>query len=167
MHVPLTDTKYEKLQRIPTLCSNDSKISPPVSPQVYKNIQRIKKQRMNSLGLKGTQVMCIYYLSIHPEGMTAADLSRITVEDKASISRILAELEEEGYITYETEPGRKYRLPPFSQKKAGKSGENSAADSSGHGSRAQGLTDEEREIFYRALFQIADNLSALLTNLSK
>lgn len=59
--------------------------------QVYKNIQRIKKQRMNSLGLKGTQVMCIYYLSIHPEGMTAADLSRITVEDKASISRILAE----------------------------------------------------------------------------
>ena len=54
--------------------------------QVYKNIQRIKKQRMNSLGLKGTQVMCIYYLSIHPEGMTAADLSRITVEDKASIS---------------------------------------------------------------------------------
>ena len=27
--------------------------------QVYKNIQRIKKQRMNSLGLKGTQVMCI------------------------------------------------------------------------------------------------------------
>ena len=48
--------------------------------QVYKNIQRIKKQRMNSLGLKGTQVMCIYYLSIHPEGMTAADLSRITVE---------------------------------------------------------------------------------------
>lgn len=31
----------------------------------------------------------------------------------------------------------------------------------------QGLTDEEREIFYRALFQIADNLSALLTNLSK
>ena len=79
--------------------------------QVYKNIQRIKKQRMNSLGLKGTQVMCIYYLSIHPGGMTAADLSRITVEDKASISRILAELEEEGYITYETEPGRKYRAP--------------------------------------------------------
>ena len=73
--------------------------------QVYKNIQRIKKQRMNSLGLKGTQVMCIYYLSIHPEGMTAADLSRITVEATSLMKRSLA-----GNIG----------LPPFSQKKAGK-----------------------------------------------
>ena len=130
--------------------------------QVYKNIQRIKKQRMNSLGLKGTQVMCIYYLSIHPEGMTAADLSRITVEDKASISRILAELEEEGYITYETEPGRKYRAPALLTEKGRETAVKiqqlilQATEAGG-----QGLTDEEREIFYRALFQIADNLSAL------
>ena len=122
--------------------------------QVYKNIQRIKKQRMNSLGLKGTQVMCIYYLSIHPEGMTAADLSRITVEDKASI--------------YETEPGRKYRAPALLTEKgretAGKIQQLILQATEAGG---QGLTDEEREIFYRALFQIADNLSALLTNLSK
>ena len=132
--------------------------------QVYKNIQRIKKQRMNSLGLKGTQVMCIYYLSIHPEGMTAADLSRITVEDKASISRILAELEEEGYITYETEPGRKYLLTEKGRETAVKIQQLILQATEAGG---QGLTDEEREIFYRALFQIADNLSALLTNLSK
>ena len=85
--------------------------------QVYKNIQRIKKQRMNSLGLKGTQVMCIYYLSIHPEGMTAADLSRITVEDKASISRILAEL---ATSLMKRSLAGNIGLPPFSQKKAGK-----------------------------------------------
>ena len=114
--------------------------------QVYKNIQRIKKQRMNSLGLKGTQVMCIYYLSIHPEGMTAADLSRIT----------------------ETEPGRKYRAPALLTEKGRETAVKiqqlilQATEAGG-----QGLTDEEREIFYRALFQIADNLSALLTNLSK
>ena len=59
-------------------------------------------------------------------------------------------------------------LPPFSQKKAGKTAVKiqqlilQATEAGG-----QGLTDEEREIFYRALFQIADNLSALLTNLSK
>lgn len=29
---------------------------------------------MNALGLKGTQVMCIYYLASNPEGLTAADL---------------------------------------------------------------------------------------------
>ena len=99
--------------------------------------------------------------------MTAADLSRITVEDKASISRILAELEEEGYITYETEPAGNIGLPPFSQKKGRETAVKIQQLILRHGSRRQGLTDEEREIFYRALFQIADNLSALLTNLSK
>ena len=100
--------------------------------------------------------------------MTAADLSRITVEDKASISRILAELEEEGYITYETEPGRKYRAPALLTENGRETAVKipqlilQATEAGG-----QGLTDEEREIFYRALFQIADNLSALLTNLSK
>ena len=47
--------------------------------QVYKSIQRIKKHRMDSLGLKGSHVMCIYYLSKNPEGLTAADLCSISV----------------------------------------------------------------------------------------
>ena len=55
------------------MLSNDFEDLTAGVTQVYKNIQRIKKQRMNSLGLKGTQVMCTYYLSIHL-GMTAADL---------------------------------------------------------------------------------------------
>ena len=59
--------------------------------QIYKNIQRIKKLEMRSLGLKGTHVMCLYFLHSHAEGLTAADLCALCKENKAGISRILAE----------------------------------------------------------------------------
>ena len=61
--------------------------------QIYKSIQKIKRCRMDSLGLKGTHVMCLYYLSEYPNGLTAADLCGKCREDKAGISRILSDLE--------------------------------------------------------------------------
>lgn len=62
--------------------------------RIYKSIQKIKKHKMNALGLKGTHVMCLHYLSRHSEGLTAARLCRLCNEDKAGISRILADLEQ-------------------------------------------------------------------------
>ena len=32
--------------------------------RIYKSIQKIKRHRMDSLGLKGTHVMCLHYLSV-------------------------------------------------------------------------------------------------------
>lgn len=78
--------------------------------QIQKKIQKIKRLKMNSFGLKGAHVMCIYYLHQNPEGLTAADLSRKCVEDKAAISRILSELEKNHFIYYEESSlGKKYR----------------------------------------------------------
>ena len=68
--------------------------------QIYKNIQRIKTLEMRSLGLKGTHVMCLYFLSSHPDGLTASDLCALCKENKAGISRILSDLKEQDlYIT--------------------------------------------------------------------
>ena len=78
--------------------------------QIQKKIQKIKRLKMNSFGLKGAHVMCIYYLYQNPEGLTAADLSRKCVEDKAAVSRILSELEKNHFIYYEESSlGKKYR----------------------------------------------------------
>lgn len=38
---------------------------------IYKNVQRIKKREMSKLGLKGTHVICINYLNMNPDGLTA------------------------------------------------------------------------------------------------
>lgn len=35
--------------------------------RIHKNVQKIKKYYMGTLGLKGTHVMCIYFLAAHPD----------------------------------------------------------------------------------------------------
>jgi len=128
----------------------------------HRSIQKIKNVEMTEFGLKGTHVMCIFYLSRHSEGLTAARLSELAFEDKAAVSRTLSELRERGYVA-ETVPetGRKYRavirLTESGNEIAEKVSEliNHWVDSGG-----SGLTEDERDIFYRALDKIADNLTS-------
>lgn len=137
--------------------------------RIYKNIQKIKKYRMNSLGLKGTHVMCIYYLDSSPDGMTASSLSRICGEDKAGISRILADLEKHEFLRYEySGDGKKYRaraiLTETGKQYAAKINAlilQTVADAS------QNITDKEREIFYRVLSVISDNLEQIRLDLEE
>lgn len=52
---------------------------------------------MAEFGLKGTHVTCLYFL--HEMGeMTAAELSRLSGEDKAAISRAVDFLVSSGYV---------------------------------------------------------------------
>lgn len=137
--------------------------------RIYKSIQKIKKVRMNSLGLKGTHVMCIYYLSQHPEGLTASDLCDMCREDKAGISRILSDLESRGFICYDTAlHERRYRAKAILTD-TGRAHARKISDLIMHAVDAggQGLTEEERETFYRVLFLIADNLEQLSTKLAQ
>ena len=128
--------------------------------QIQKKIQKIKRLKMNSFGLKGAHVMCIYYLYQNPEGLTAADLSRKCVEDKAAVSRILSELEKTHFIYYEESSlGKKYRA----KVKLTLEGEAYARKISKvilkiTERSSQGISEEERKIFYRVLTIISENL---------
>ncbi len=131
--------------------------------RIYKKIQKIKKHEMNTLGLKGTHAMCIYYLASNPTGLTATDLCGKCNEDKAAVSRMLTELESNGFISYEnTAAGKKYRTPVTLTSK----GQNYAAQISEiilqvTEMSGKGITAEEREIFYRVLSVIADNIDEI------
>lgn len=128
--------------------------------QIQKKIQKIKRLKMNSFGLKGAHVMCIYYLYQNPEGLTAADLSRKCVEDKAAVSRILSELEKNHFICYEESSlGKKYRA----KVKLTLEGKAYARKISKvilkiTERSSQGISEEERKIFYRVLTIISENL---------
>ena len=54
----------------------------------YKYIQRIKNLKMTEFGLKGTHVMCLFFLHHNPEGLTAAQLCQLCAEDKAAIDNV-------------------------------------------------------------------------------
>lgn len=135
--------------------------------QIYKSIQKIKKHKMGFLGLKGTHVMCIHYLNLNPEGLTAADLSSCCREDKAGISRILSDLESHGFITYDlAQTGKKYRARAHLTEEGriyAQQVNDWILQATLDGGK--GISDEEREIFYRILFLIADNLDTVCTNL--
>ena len=126
----------------------------------YKSIQRIKAAEMTEFGLKGTHVMCLFYLHHEPAGLTAAQLCSRCEEDKAAISRTLAELTEKGYILPAQDGGKKkYRalmqLTDAGVEIAEKVDILIAQWVTAGGA---GLSDEEREVFYRTLTIIAENL---------
>ena len=122
-----------------------------------KLVQKIKTYEMEEFGLKAIHVMCGYYLSEHPEGLTASELSKLTLEDKAAISRALIAMRKKGLVAYDpktynaeivlTDEGRRF---------AAAVGEK-AARAVEAGSANQ--TDEERIEFYKKLGAIVDNLT--------
>lgn len=137
--------------------------------QIYKDIQKIKKARMSSFGLKGTHVMCLYYLHQNPDGLTAAELCTICRENKAGISRILSELENQQFICYERpHNGKKYRTRAVLTK-SGEAYASEITDLILHATLVggKGISEEERSIFYRVLSQIAENLNELCAGLEQ
>ena len=122
----------------------------------HKYIQRIKSMEMTEFGLKGTHAMCIFFLHHHEQELTAAQLCQLCAEDKAAISRTIGTLQEQGYV----ETGEKKYRAPLRLTEAGVAlacrVDELIAQWVGVG--GDGLTEEERAIFYYALEKIAENL---------
>lgn len=127
----------------------------------YKYIQRIKSMEMTEFGLKGTHVMCVFFLYHNPEGLTAAQLCQLCGEDKAAISRTLATLLKEGYV----ESGeRKYRaLLRLTSKGLALARQVDALIAQWVSFGGAGLTEKERATFYKSLELISENLKESLT----
>ena len=123
---------------------------------IYRSLQRIKNREMTEVNLKGVHVMCLHTLNHNPGGMTLTALSQACEEDKAAMSRTIAELTRRGLVTTSTEA--KYRAPIIltdtGRETAAKVDEmiNEAVDAGGNG-----LTDAERAEFYRMHRLISNN----------
>ena len=78
--------------------------------RISRNIRRIKNQEMAEYNLRSAHISCLYYL-YSAEGLTATDLCERCEEDKATISRALDYLDNNGYITREVESAKRYKSP--------------------------------------------------------
>lgn len=125
----------------------------------YKYLQRIKTMEMTEFGLKGTHVMCLFYLHHSPQGLTAAQLCQLCDEDKAAISRTLAELAEKGYLHTQFPGGKKYRATVLlTQEGTALARQMDGLIENWVTLGGDGLSEAERSGFYRALGLIAANL---------
>ena len=78
--------------------------------KAYKCIQKIKFVETERMGLKSNYVMYMYYLGKNPEGLTAKELCKLCIGDKAAVSRVIVDLTEKGFVEpAEIDSGRKYR----------------------------------------------------------
>ncbi len=128
----------------------------------YKYLIKIKSYGIKEFGIKGSHVMCLFYIGEAENGLTATELCKLCSEDKAAISKALSALVEKGFIELENDENKKYRSKYFLTE----SGEfvisrvydkifkavNLAGD---------GLTDEERDTLYKSLSTINTNLEEL------
>lgn len=131
----------------------------------YKYIQRIKSLEMTEFGLRGTHVMCLFFLHQNPEGLTAAQLCQLCAEDKAAISRTLATLQEKGYLSAGE---KKYRaLLRLTDSGAELARQVDGLIEQWVGFGGGGLSEEDRATFYRVLALIARNLRENIENSSK
>ena len=131
--------------------------------KLNKLVQKIKNFEMQEYDLKTIHVMCLYYLDNHPKGLTASELTKLTLEDKAAISRALKVLQEKGYAVYDPNKyNAEIRLTDAGKKLAAVIGKKAdEAVSAG----SYDFTEEQRSSFYRQLGTIAENLENYYNNL--
>ena len=134
--------------------------------ELNRYLQKLKDLEMKPFGLRANHVMCLYYLGKHPEGLTVTELADVCKEDKAAISRCLAQLLERELVggnfpenkrSYRTkltltESGRELVQKMYARVDAVMVGGSS------------GLTDTQRENLYAAMEMIINNLSRYIAD---
>lgn len=133
-----------------------------VVSSLYHDIQRIERTEMAKYGLKGPHAQCLVIMARYPGGITAARLCEICERDKAAISRTVAELEAAGLLVRREQNGVHYRVPLVLTEAGYAAAEtvNGVAVQAVEQAGA-GLNDEDREVFYRVLGVIAQNLHTI------
>lgn len=129
---------------------------------IYRDIQKLERTEMAKYGLKGPHAQCLLHLSRYPEGLIATQLCELCEKDKAAISRTLVELEQAGLVQRLERNGTRYRATLVLTQ----TGREAAAAVCQRAKLAVeqagiGLTDADREVFYRVLALVAENLHAI------
>lgn len=75
--------------------------------KIGRGIRKIKTEEMSEFNLKSPHVSCLYYLYKMGD-MSATKLCEVCAEDKAAISRSIDFLEENGYITCDSNLKKRY-----------------------------------------------------------
>ena len=128
---------------------------------VSRSIHKIKSEEMAEFNLKSSHVSCLYYLYKNGE-LTAKALCDICDEDKANISRSIKYLEENGYLTCRSKHQKRYQSPIELTDMGREIGERIAEKiDSILIKSSEGLSEEDRKIFYRSLSLISENLQKI------
>ena len=129
---------------------------------ISRYVLKIERDEMEKYGVRASYALYLTVMARFPEGITATRLGELCDRDKAGISRMVTEMEDNGLITRESNRNNFYRakliltdkgkeIAEYIQKKAV-----AAVMEAG-----RGISDEDRKIFYDCLTAIATNLKKI------
>ena len=123
---------------------------------------KLAAEEMAKYDLNSPHAVYLNTLYQYPEGITAAKLGELCCKNKADVSRMVTILERKGLVRKEAVGGNLYRAKLMLTE----DGKQAAEHVQGRAALAvelagSGMTDAERETFYRCLEQITANLQTL------
>ncbi len=128
--------------------------------KISRSVRRIKTEEMSEFNLKAPHVSCLYYI-YKEKTLTSKRLCFLCDEDKAAVSRAIDYLSSQGLLTRFNGEG-KYKTP-FNLTEKGMSVAKAVSDKIDGilNLAGDGLSEEERKIFYKNLKLISDNLEKI------
>lgn len=123
---------------------------------------KLAAEEMAKYELNSPHAVYLHALDQHEDGITAAKLGELCGKNKADVSRMVSILEKKGLVRKERTGGNLYRA----RLKLTEQGRTAAQHVQQRAALAvelagAGLSDSEREVFYRALDRITANLQTL------
>ena len=135
--------------------------------RINRNIRKIKNEEMKNYELRSPHISCLYFLYISKE-LTSKELCERCEEDKATISRSLDYLEKNSYIICKSDSKKRYNAPFDLTERGMRAGKRIAEKiASVLEEISTGITDEDREIFYRSLSIISENIDKVAKSYEK
>ncbi len=129
--------------------------------RIRRNMRRIKIREMEEYGLRSVHMSCLYLLYTD-DGLTATELCERCEEDKATVSRTIEHLEENGFIICKSRKAKRYKSPIALTKKGKDVGKRLVERLDRLVNQmSEGLSEEERESFFRALSIVSSNLQSI------
>ena len=135
--------------------------------RINRNIRKIKNKEMAKYELRSPHISCIYYIYMF-QSVTATELCERCEEDKATISRSLDYLEKNGYIVCKCQNKKRYNSPFELTERGMRAGKRIADKISEVLDKiSMGISEADREIFYRCLNIISENIDKVSKSYDK
>lgn len=130
--------------------------------EISRSWRRLASEEMEKYGLKGTHATYLTHIYRYENGVTVPQLCELSGKDKSDASRMIAILEEKGFVEKKVVGGSLYRGVLVLTEK-GKAAAEQVCKRAGKAVEVAGkdLNDETRAVFYYALESIVKNLKQL------
>ena len=133
--------------------------------ELSKLLHKIETDELESLGIKGPYAIYILTIAKHAGGITANELAKICSRDKSDVSRALSALIDKGVAKKDIDEGKKYKALISLTERGVKTAESiSQKARCAVEFASEGVSEEDRKIFYETLEIICSNMTKMSLN---